>query len=294
MSAAFNIQTAPQFCFKATVYSHGWLRLAPFAWHDAQQELEYTFQTTAGDVLRLRLREGKNRLGVTLPDATRISPSLEAELRSSVSEMLNLDWDLRLFYTAMRRFRECDWVERGRHGRILKSPTMWEDLAKVLLTTNTSWAQTIAMCQRLCQLGAPHASILECHAFPAPERIADMDFDAFARTLRAGYRNAYLYELARTVADGAVDLCAWRGLDSDALFKAVKSLKGFGDYAAGTMTRLYGHFDRLAIDSACREMFARKHNDGNKADDAVIKERYARYGEWQGLVMWLDIMNRDE
>ena len=53
---------------------------------------------------------------------------------------------------------------------------------------------------------------------------------------------------------------------------------------------MYGHFDKIAIDSACRETYAALHNDGAKADDNQIKRHYARYGAWQGLVMWMDIM----
>ena len=121
-----------------------------------------------------------------------------------------------------------------------------------------------------------------------------MDFDALAAAVRAGYRNAYLYDLARSVADGSVDLDAWQRLDSDGLFNAVKSLKGFGDYAAGTITRMYGHFDKIAIDSACREMYAKLHNGGVKGSDSDIKAHFAQYGEWQGLVMWMDIMRRHQ
>ena len=119
---------------------------------------------------------------------------------------------------------------------------IWEDLAKTLLTTNTSWANTVAMSRRLCKLGAPHPTLPDCHAFPTPERIANMDYALFCDGLRAGYRNAYLYELAHTVAEGSVNLNAWRELDSDELFAAVKALKGFGDYAAGTMARHAGAF----------------------------------------------------
>ena len=31
-SAGFLLPTAPQFDFRATVLSHGWLMLAPFSW----------------------------------------------------------------------------------------------------------------------------------------------------------------------------------------------------------------------------------------------------------------------
>ena len=88
----------------------------------------------------------------------------------------------------------------------------------------------------------------------------------FAEAVRAGYRSAYLHELARKIADGEIDPDAWLALDSDAMFKTVKSLKGFGDYAAGTIARMYGHFDKIAIDTAAHAMFAKRHNGGVKGE----------------------------
>ena len=90
-----------------------------------------------------------------------------------------------------------------------------------------------------------------------------------------------------------LDLDSWQTLDSDALFKAVKSLRGFGDYAAGTVARMLGHFDRIAIDSACHAMFAARHNNGIKGSAADIQAHYAQFGQWQGLVMWMDIMRHN-
>ena len=73
----------------------------------------------------------------------------------------------------------------------------------------------------------------------------------------------------------------------------MKSLKGFGDYAAGTVARMLGHFDRMAIDTACHAMFAARHNKGVKGSETDIKRRYAQFGRWQGLVMWMDIMRHN-
>ena len=119
-----------------------------------------------------------------------------------------------------------------------------------------------------------------------------MDFDELAASVRAGYRSAYLYTLAERITAGDVDLNAWEQFDSDGLYRAVKSLRGFGDYAASTVTRMLGHFDKLAIDSACRDMYAKLHNNGVKGSDKAIAAHYAPYGNWRGLVMWMDIMRR--
>ncbi len=282
------IPTAPQFSFQRTVPSHGWLMLAPFRWHAADGTLSYAYQAADGSVLRLLMREADAGVRIDLPDCPRLSPALESEISLAVRRMLNIDWDLHPFYTAMRAHAGYDWIERERQGRLLVSPSLWEDLAKVLLTTNTGWAQTVSMSERLCQLGAPHPTVDGWHAFPSAQRIAEMSLDALSAAVRAGYRSAYLHQLARKIASGAVDLAAWRRLDSDGLYDAVKSLQGFGDYAARTIATMYGHFDKIAIDSSVRSMFAAAHNAGEKASDEAISARYEAFGAWSGLVLWLD------
>ena len=287
----FTIATAQQFNFRATVLSHGWLMLAPFSWDEAGGTLHYVYQTAAGAMLRLCMSEAESGVRVDLPDyPAALDTTLEDELRSAVARMLNIDWDLSAFYAAMRGHAEYAWLEAERRGRILICPSLWEDLAKVLLTTNCNWAQTVNMTRRLCQLGAAHQSVAGCYAFPTPQRIADMAFDELAAEVRGGYRNATLHELARKIASGEVDLDAWLSFDSDELFRAVKSLKGFGDYAAGTIARMYGHFDRVAIDTACHAAFAELHKGGDKGSAAEIKAHYAQYGRWGGLIAWMDIM----
>ena len=227
---------------------------------------------------------------VHLPDCGALRPELEAELSLAATRILNIGWDLSAFYAAMRAHAGYGWLEAESQGRILISPSLWEDLAKVLLTTNCNWAQTVNMSRRLCSLGAAHPSLEDCNAFPGPGRIAAMDGDELAAGIRAGYRSAYLQDLARKIAEGEIDLDAWRALDSDGLFRAVKSLKGFGDYAAGTIARMYGHFDRIAIDTACHAMYAARHNGGLKGDEKDIQAHYERFGRWRGLVLWMDIM----
>src|SRR5205807_958217 len=67
-------------------------------------------------------------------------------------------------------------------------------------------------------------------------------------------------------------------------------VKGFGDYAAGNMLLLLGKFDRLGIDTSCREMFREQLNGGNKAPDDEIRSYYEPFGIWRGLVMAMDVM----
>lgn len=284
------IPVSEQFDFNQTVLSHGWYMLAPFELDRDTMTLYYTYALQSGDMVRLAMHGNEGHILVEVPEVNALSMASQAEITNVVETIFNTRWDLQPFYAAMDNFEGYDWLENERKGRILIGATLWEDLAKVLFTTNTTWAQTIQMSQRLCHLGKPHSTLRNTYAFPTAQTIAAMDFDALADAIRAGYRSAYLYELAQVIVSGEFDLDVWYGLDSDALHKQVKSLKGYGDYAAGTIVRMLGHFDKLAIDSACRDMYARLHNDGEKDDDKAIKAHYAKFGQWKGLVMWMDIM----
>lgn len=286
------IPVTAQLNFTQTVLSHGWYMLAPFDLDRESMTLAYTYQMQSGEVLRLSMRSAGQHIAVEIPEMSDLSSSQAAEISTIVRTIFNIDWDLTTFYAAMRDHEGYDWLEKEGKGRILIGASLWEDLAKVLFTTNTSWAQTISMSQRLCDLGQAHPTLPATHAFPTAQTIAAMDFDTLTDTLRAGYRTAYLHALAKQIANGDINLSTWYALGSDALYQQVKSIKGYGDYAAGTIVRMLGYFDKLAIDSACREMYATLHNNGEKGDDKAIKAHYANFGDWKGLVMWMDIMRR--
>jgi 3-methyladenine DNA glycosylase/8-oxoguanine DNA glycosylase len=151
---------------------------------------------------------------------------------------------------------------------------------KTLFTTNIAWSGTIEMARKLVSLD-PHG------AFPTPAQVLAVSEAELTTKTGAGYRAPYLYELAQRIASGELQVEGWRYLDSDALYKAVTELTGFGDYAAGTMLRLLGHFDKLAIDTVARNAY--ETVTGHKPEsDTDIRTHYEQYGQWRGLVLWMD------
>jgi len=285
----FNILTSTQFSFQATVDSHGWRNLAPFHYDKETRILTRIERLTNGVLVKLTISDGgKEGIQISVEGIAQLTDEQRAEIELHVSRCFSLHWNLDEFYQFLDGHSEYVWIAQENAGRMLIGATVWEDLAKTLFTTNTTWAQTIAMTQRLCSLGDQYAE--DEHAFPTPEQIAAIPFDDFAEQVRAGYRAAYLHALAEQIASGELDVEAWYGdISSDDLYKAVKSLKGFGDYAAGTMLRLLGHFDQLAIDTACRSAYKRV-TGSDTAEDKAIKEYYQQFGEWQGLMAWMDVM----
>lgn len=297
--ATIQVPVPAGFQFLPTVFSHGWYQLPPFRFDPATQVLSRVHQWRDGTVARLRLRGGGDAApGMVQVDveadgdggrAGRFSRARRDELVNVVRTCLSLDHDLAPFYRQVRRRSGYGWIATLGAGRMLVAPTVWEDLAKTLLTTNTTWGATKQMCQRLSALGTPFGP--EEFSFPTPERIAALSVDELNDQVRAGYRSESLSLLARAIVDGAIDPESWRGpgLSSDDRFRRIKALKGFGDYAAGSMCRLLGSFDRLGLDSSCRASF-RARNGGEPAGDDQIALHYEPFGAWCGLALWMDVM----
>src|SRR6476469_5353713 len=68
-----------------------------------------------------------------------------------VRHMLRLDDDLTSFYQAMNAHPDFAWVSHNGASRMLRSPTVVEDLVKMICSTNCSSAPTEKMVTGLVQ-----------------------------------------------------------------------------------------------------------------------------------------------
>ena len=307
--AAFSIDTPPDFQFRSTLLSHGWIDLAPFGFDDGYTRLSRTHRLDNGRVIRFEVHERSPGSLVVNPGAADLNVIEEEELRRVVRTIFQLDLDLTAFYDALAEEERYQWVLKLGAGRLLRSPTVWEDLVKTLLTTNTTWSMTRAMVKRLLALGDPLAVGAyqpadagdppagggpegPHHAFPLPQQVAAQSVEDLDAYVRAGYRTGYLHELATRIAEGELDVESWATaeLSADELYRRITALSGFGPYAAGAVLKLLGKFDRLALDSAARSMFAREFAGGERVLDSAITAHYEQFGEWRGLIMWMDLM----
>jgi 3-methyladenine DNA glycosylase/8-oxoguanine DNA glycosylase len=207
-----------------------------------------------------------------------------------VRHMFRLDDELADFYRTMTSEPEFAWIAVEGAGRLLRSPTVFEDLVKMICTTNCSWSLTEKMVGALVnELGAESDDGRK--SFPTAQDLARKPVQFFRDKIRAGYRAPYLKELAQRVATGGLDVESW--LTNDApltdLIKEMKSVKGVGNYAAENLLKLIGRYDGLALDSWTRAQFARARNRGRVASDKKIARFYARFDSWRGLVLWCDM-----
>ena len=283
-----SIPTPPEFSFKRTVISHGWCELLPFQIDREQWILTRTLDLRSAKPITISLTGTKRALKVRAP--RQLSQAAARQVVKDVRHMLRLDDDIEAFYRLVFDDTDFDWIPRQGAGRLLRSPTVFEDLVKMICTTNCSWALTDKMVTGLVQnLGRESSSGLR--TFPSPEAMALMPLKFYVNEVRAGYRSEYLKELADRVASGALNVEAWlHSPNSTAdLIKEMRGVKGVGPYAAENLLKLLGRYDGLALDSWTRAKFFSVRNNGRKTSDKKIERYYSRFKEWRGLALWCDV-----
>ena len=234
------------------------------------------------------------RVAAGRPGFAAVSPvdggDVDAGVLAAVRHLLRLDEDLSPFYRLVAGDPDLAWAAGGA-GRLIRSATVFEEVVKTICTTNCAWSATVRMVAALVEhLGVPGPA---GRAFPTPDAMAEAGEDFYRHTARAGYRGAYLLSLARSVAEGVVDVEALgRGGDSGPTDEEVAArllaLPGVGPYAVAHVMLLLGRYSRLVLDSWTRPKYARlTGQDGSTVPDAAILERFAPYGPYAGLAFWL-------
>ena len=175
--------------------------------------------------------------------------------------VLCLDDDLGDLHDACDRVPSLAWVRDAGGGRVLRSPSAFEDLACTLAATNTSYAATQRMVRGVVR-----------GAFPTPDEVLALGEQGL-RAAGWGYRAAFLLMLAARADE------AERWLDPDVpddeVLAGIGSLPGFGPFAAASALPLLGHRPRPLV------------LDGWLRAQVPDPEVYAPMGRWAGTGLWL-------
>jgi 3-methyladenine DNA glycosylase/8-oxoguanine DNA glycosylase len=262
---------------RRTLASHGVAALPPSFIDEEAWTLEVTLPSGRG---ARTVRVSQDR-----PGFARVEGATTATI-AQLRHMFRLDEDLSGFYVVAREDPQLVWAAAGA-GRMLRSPTVFEDVVKTICTTNCAWGGTVRMVTALVDhlgIKAPGGR----RTFPRPAAMAEAGEDFYRDVARAGYRGAYLRSLAKDVASGALDLEQLNDpeLPVDEVEARLLALPGVGPYAAAhVMLTSLGRYSRLVLDSWTRPTYAKVA--GRKASDKTIQRKFRRYGEFAGLAFWL-------
>ena len=278
-----------------TLASHGVATLPPMLLDERALTFEVTLPVPRGRPRVVRVRPGPRKTVAIEIGGRAPSTSTTEAVKEGVRHILGLDQDLAPFYEAVKDDPDLVWAAAGA-GRMIRSPTVFEEVVKTICTTNCAWSATVRMTTALVEhLGEPAAGAprdgWRSRAFPAPEAMAAAGERFYKEVVRAGYRGPYLIALAKMVADGRLDLEALAATPEDELpdaelAKQLQALPGVGPYAAAHIMMLMGRHSLLVLDSWTRPTFARLTGK-KKASDTTIERRFRRYGRYRGLAFWL-------
>jgi 3-methyladenine DNA glycosylase/8-oxoguanine DNA glycosylase len=281
-----TLSAQPPFNFLSVVNSHGWRQLAPFSYEESANVLGYVLRLANGRVVQLKIHDGGD--GVIV-ETEKLDKAERKEVADKAAWMFGLNMDFTRFYNAARGEPKLARVKKRALGRVLRSATLFEDVIKTILTTNTLWTVTKSMTSKLVnEFGEPFAEDTTRKAFPTPESIAASNPDVLKQKIRVGYRAPAIHQLAVRVGSGQFDLEALKTSDLPtlALRKQLLTMNGVGPYAAANLLLILGRTDFIPIDSWALKLVSHEWYDGKPVTPKEVEKHFERWGEFKGIAFW--------
>jgi N-glycosylase/DNA lyase len=186
--------------------------------------------------------------------------------------MFQLDVDVAEFVAMTRNSPAHAWVEEAGFGRLLCGASVWEDAAKIICTTNTTWRQTVRMVGLLVEKCG------RAGAFPSPADVARFTEAELKEDCRLGYRARSILQLAHSEIPGRGD------------YEDYLALPGIGPYGAAHLLALDGCHEFIAVDTEFRRFVRERYHGGRRVSDATMLRRYAKWGRWKYLAYWSELV----
>lgn len=272
-----------------TVNAHGWRYLAPFGWEPEEGRLHLACWAGA-KAIDVSCAQKSGNVEARLMSHEKLTKDELRDARAQVGRALGLNVNTAPLLEVAREIdgKYARLVEQGA-GRLLRAPTLWEDAAKTLFTTNCSWALTGKMAAALCSARYCEATPSGVFPFPTPRSIARLKESELRKKVPLGYRAPYFVAVAQRFRDDPRLGDLESGEDGfDTVFERVNGLKGFGHYAASHLLVLAGYAHEIPVDTVVTAYVKRAHR-ARKAR-SFVQRHYKKWGRYRWWGMKLERM----
>jgi hypothetical protein len=132
------------------VTAHGWVKLAPWRWDSANNELSRPERLGPGRLAIIKVSQSDTRSLIVRIDAETLGQMEHEKIESTVKRWLSIDWNPKSALRVATTFdpRVALFIKNG-GGRFLRCSTFHEDFVKTVCTINTNWASTQRMVSSL-------------------------------------------------------------------------------------------------------------------------------------------------
>lgn len=280
----------------STLRSHGWVSLPPNIPDEKVESFSRVERLSSGNVINLHAASpGREfpKIIVTVKHEDALLQVEHNEIIKRVRYMLRLDENLQGFYDLCEK-KGGKWknLTEGR-GYLLRSPEIFEDLVKVICTTNIQWGGTKRMVKELVDsFGVPFPGDTTLRSFPSPESISSISLEDFKDRVRLGYRTGYIYELCARITSGDLklnDLINAKTPTAE-VKKRLIAIKGVGNYAASSMLMLLGRYDQIPVDTVFRNFMSAKYFQDKQFSEEEGLSIYEEWGQWKYLAYWNEML----
>jgi len=267
-----------------TCHVHVWKNLTPFYWDYNDNSLTFAL-LISGSSVDISAIQNSNVVETKVTSKTSLNTKTLDQIRGCLRRSLGLHIDTsELLHIAKKMGSDyAELVKKGA-GRLLRSPTLWEDAAKTLFTTNCSWALTKKMCESICSKAFAPPSPSGSYPFPQPHPISKIKSEKLKTLMPVGYRAEYLKLLAeRFSIDPDLEEIQNDSYSHQEAKKIVGEFKGFGAYASTHLLVLSGYYNEIPIDTVVATYLKRIHRV--RKPQSFIKRHYRKWGDyvWWGL-----------
>jgi 3-methyladenine DNA glycosylase/8-oxoguanine DNA glycosylase len=250
MGTRLSIHAPADYVLKRDACSYGYIVLDPNYWDTRALTLTRILDLASGPARLTIQQDGASpsrrhpeRGGPVFARADRALTAQERrQAKDAITRMLRLDEPAE----TIAEFHSLDprWKRSGR-GRLMRSPSFFEDLIKTVTSCNVTWPSTVTMNRRLCEV------VGRAGAFPSARKLARTRPATLRARCRVGYRDARILELAGMFASREIDPLWFEdpSTPDDAIWSRLLDLPGIGPYAAANIMQLLGRYHRLPLDS---------------------------------------------
>lgn len=282
--ATLKFDLLEHYSFYMTCHAHGWKNLSPFRWNDESQTLYFAVYLDDQPVDITAWQKG-DLIEASLISHSKLSQDHIKKAKELISRALCLATDTDdLLNTAERIDPDCAKLIKKGAGRLLHAPTLWEDAAKTLFTTNCSWVLTKKMCEAVCSKTFSDRTPSGIYPFPPPQKFIKFSVGKLKSLMPIGYRAEYFIALSKNFSkDPKLDNIESNGFNHIEAHNCVKQLRGFGDYAIAHLLVLAGYYNEIPIDTVVVSYL--KENYRVRKPKSFIDRKYRKWGKykWWGL-----------
>ncbi|KAH0698543.1 hypothetical protein KY284_012758 [Solanum tuberosum] len=299
-----SLDKFPIFNLEKAVCNHGFFMMAPNHWDPSTKTFSRPLRLD--DSIRSALTfisqpPGEDHLVITVYGATILSSKDEGAIQSQVKRMLRLsdkdEQDVTYFHKLHPH------AEAKGFGRLFRSPTLFEDVAKSLLLRFCPWKTSLDLAKALCDVQLKKVRMSKRKRanigdFPSPRELASFREEELNDKGKFGYRAGDLIKLAKQVANGKIKFDS-----ADEGHYSKLKINGAGPFTTNTIMMCIGHYHNIPIDTETLRhmkefhglnMRKRKKGPISVETKAKIQEFYKIYHPFESLAYWFELANSYE